>query len=115
MLKRQAEKLKEARQQKYLDECRQRLSNIAEKKMKTTFIGALDAIERMFGDIWGADIDEKDRNKEEKENFELWQDLRTEILNNGNTQLRGLLNEISQHVVEWKRYNATFTITNTFN
>ena len=110
MLKKQADKIKEARQQKYLDDCRRRLSKIAEEKMKTTFIGALDAIERIFGDMWGIDLEDNERSKEQKENYELWQDLRTEILNNGNNQCRLLLNEISNHVVKWNRHQSTFRV-----
>ena len=110
MLTAQTEKLKEARRQKYLDECRKRLARIAEKKMKTTFIGSLDAIEKTFGDIWGADLDDRDRTNEQRENYELWQDLRTEILNNGNNQCRALLNEISNHIVQWNRYQTTFQV-----
>jgi hypothetical protein len=112
MLSKQSEKIKEARQQKYLDDCRKRLSTIAEKKMQTVFIGALDAIEHAFGHLWGIDLRDEDRTDEEKEIFELWQELRTEILNNGNNQARALLNEISNHVVQWNRYGATFTIVN---
>lgn len=108
-------KIKEARQQKYLDNCRKRLSDIAEQKMRTTFIGALAAIEDIFGELWGVDIPHNERTKEQKEYYELWQELRTEILNNGNNRCRELLNEISNHVVKWDRYNTTFSIVNKDN
>jgi lipoate-protein ligase A len=106
--KKQLEKIKEGRRQKFLDNCRKRLSNIAETKLKTTFIGALDAFEKEFGDLWGSGIDEEEKTQEEQEWFDKWQAVRTLILNNGNNQLRALLNEISNHIVEWNRYTTTF-------
>jgi hypothetical protein len=106
--KQQLDKIKEGRRQKYLDNCRKRLSDIAESKMKTTFIGALDAFEKEFGDLWASGINEEEKTKEELEWFNTWQEVRTIILNNGNNQLRTLLNEIANHVVEWNRYTTTF-------
>lgn len=112
MFNKQAEKIRQAQKQKYLDGCRKRLCNITETKMKTTFIGAISSIEKLFGFLWGSDLEASERTREQKEFYELWQELRTEILNNGNNQLRALLNEIANHIVQWNRYTATFTITN---
>lgn len=100
------DKIKEARKQKYLDICRKRLSNIAETKLKTAFIGSLDAFEKEFGDLWGRN--ELNKTKEQQEWYDKWQSARTNVLNNGNNQLRALLTEISNNIVEWNRYTAVF-------
>lgn len=100
------DKIRESRREKYLDGCRERLSKIAKAKIETSFIGALDAFEKEFGDLWG--IKKENRTPEEQEWYEKWQVARINILNNGNNQLRSLLNEISNHVVEWNRYSVTF-------
>lgn len=104
--KKALDKIRQERKEKFLEKCRERLSHIAETKVKTSFIGALDAFEKEFGDLWG--FNKKDKTKEEQEWFEKWQVARINILNNGNNQLRSLLNEISNHVVEWNRYSVTF-------
>lgn len=103
--KRALDKIKEARRQKYLDACRKRLANIAEIKIKTSFIGALDAFEKEFGDLWGFGEPQTDK---EQEYYDKWQIARTNVLNNGNNQLRALLNDISNNIIEWNRYSTTF-------
>lgn len=108
----QFELIKEARQQKYTEICRKRLSDIAEKKIKTTFIGAIAAFEKEFGELWGIDLKDEDRDDDQKYWYEKWQLARTEILNNGNNQSRALLNEIANHVISWNRYTTTFKVIN---
>jgi hypothetical protein len=111
-------KAKEAHRQRWLDDCRKRLDTIASRKIKTSFIGALDLFEKTFGFMWGVDMEmggkpprEEDLTEEQAIMYELWQKVRTEILDNGNTQLRGLSNEISNHIVEWKRYHMDLPVT----
>lgn len=104
--KKALDKIKEARRQKYLEACRKRLSMIAETKVKTAFIGALDAFEKEFGDLWGRNNTRK--TDEEQEWYNKWQNVRTNILNNGNNQSRALLNEIANNIIEWNRYTAVF-------
>lgn len=108
----QLEAIKEARQQKYVESCRKRLSDIAEKKIKTTFIGAIAAFEKEFGELWGIDLKDEDRDEDQKYWYDKWQIARTEILNNGNNQSRSLLSEIANHIVSWNRYNMTFKVVN---
>ena len=44
----QFELIKEARQQKYIENCRKRLSDIAEKKIKTTLLQKLFMLRILF-------------------------------------------------------------------
>lgn len=104
--KKALDKIREARRQKYLDNCRKRLASITETKVKTSFIGALDAFEKEFGDLWNGNNPIK--NAEEQEWYDKWQVARTNILNNGNNQLRALLTEISNNIIEWNRYTTIF-------
>ena len=101
-------KQKEIREQKYLDGCKKRLETIASKKMTTAFIGAIDAFEQSFSFLWGG----KDgpSSKEEEQWHELWQRTRTAVLDNGHSQLRGLLNEIENHIIYWKKYHMTLPV-----
>ena len=98
----------------YLADSKKRLLDIIERKMKTTFIGALSEVERKFGVLWG------DKNyggvispdkvaKITKETWEeVWAEARDRILTNGNNQFKAILNEFEQYDVHWNRYRITF-------
>ena len=45
--------------------------------------------------------------------LELWTRARTEVLNNGNTQLRALRTEIASQTVKWNRHHIDFKIPGT--
>ena len=102
-------KRKEAKEQRYLEESKKRLDNIASKKMQTSFIGALDIFEKTFGFLWGMGED-RELTPDEEAMRDLWMKARTEILDNGHTQLRALSNEIANHVVSWKRYTMELPV-----
>jgi len=99
-------KVDEANEQRYLEQCRQRLSKIISTKIKTSFIGALDVIEKTFGFLW-AENEDGTRSDEATKFYDLYQQMRTDILNNGNSQIRGAQNEIANHVISWSRYSIT--------
>lgn len=81
----------------YKRESRNRLERTITTKIKTTMIGALDAIERNFGFLW-------------EDNFELqeiYEKVRKEILDNGNDQIKSLAKELKGYDIELLRYNIT--------
>jgi hypothetical protein len=80
-----------------------------EKKFKTTMIGSLAVFERHFGDIWGHG--QQDPTDEQLEARRLWEQARTEILNNGNTQLRIAQEEVAEYTMTWNRYQTEFIVT----
>jgi hypothetical protein len=85
------------------------LENIT-KKFKTSMIGAVASCEEGFGELWGHGKG-KDELTEEEFNFrERWEEIRTQILNKGNSQLRGALDEIAQHTVNKEKYNVDFIV-----
>lgn len=104
------EKVKQARHNKYLEDSRKRLDQIIKKKMKTTFIGALDSFESNFGYLWGHGLDESELTHEQAEFRVVWENTRTEVLNKGNTQLRGLQTDLANHVVSWNRYTISLPV-----
>jgi hypothetical protein len=101
---------KEAKDAKYRDKSKKRLSNIITTKIKTSFIGAISSCEKNFGFLWGHGKDEDSLTEEEISMRELWEEIRTEILDNGNTQLRAATNEIENYSINWERYSINLNI-----
>jgi len=90
---------------------KKQLENAITKKIKTTMIGSLASIEEAFGFLWGAHKPESERNEDDvKFELEVWQPLRTEILNKGNTQIRGAVEEISNYNMTWQKHYTNLTI-----
>ncbi len=97
-------KSQEASQLRFSEESRKRLDKIISTKLTTTFIGALSAFEKAFGFLWGHGKKDYERTEEEKQLFIIWESIRTEVLNNGNNQLRALRNELQNHNISWNRH-----------
>lgn len=91
------------------DQSKKRLMQNLEKKFKTTMIGALSRFEKQFGFLWGHGKDPRDLTAKEREFLELWTQTRTEVLDNGNNQLRIASEEVAQYTVAWEKYKAVFT------
>ena len=103
------EQVKKSNEEKYKDSSKKRLIKNIEKKFKTTMIGSLACFEKYFGDLWGHDDDEL--SAEQLKFKELWEQARTEILNNGNSQLMIAQEEIAQYSMTWNRYHIDFLVT----
>ena len=80
-----------------------RLKKNCKKKVQTTMIGALSSIEDHLGFLWGHKVDDVLSDDEEKMR-QIYEDLRSEILDKGNTQIRNIDAEFSQYDVTWNRY-----------
>lgn len=106
-IKQLIEKNKKLSEERYLEESKKRLEKIIEKKIKTTFIGAIAAFEETFGKLWGIDKDEEDLTDKEIQYNNLWELVRTKILNNGNNQIRAIKNELEHNTIKWNRYTLT--------
>lgn len=87
-------KMRQLREQRQKDMSKERLLKIAKKRIQTTMIGALHSIESVFGDLL-------DRDDSLREAFE---DLRSEILDRGNNQIRALESDFSTYEIVWKKY-----------
>ena len=100
----------EEKKKRFAEQSRKRLSTILATKFRTTFIGCLDIFERTFGFLWGHGKHEDDCTPEELELRAVYQDMRTEVLNHGNNQLRAAQTEVDNHTVEWNRYVMKMTV-----
>jgi hypothetical protein len=94
---------KTARDQKFKEDSRDRLSKILKKKIQTTMIGALSSIEENFSFLWNND-DVSENDKAIMQN--LYQKVRSEILDKGNNQARNIDAELSQYDIQWLRYSV---------
>lgn len=105
-----ANKAKISKEQRYLEASRQRLDKLISTKIRTTFIGALSSFEEAFGALWGYGKNEDELTKDELDNRNIWIEVRTKVLNNGNNQLRAAQTEIANNIVQWNRYHIDFII-----
>tara|TARA_B100001059_G_scaffold236756_1_gene289820 strand:+ start:6108 stop:6467 length:360 start_codon:yes stop_codon:yes gene_type:complete len=106
LIKNQVE-YKSIRDQKYRSDSKERLSKILKKKVQTTMIGALSSIEENFGFLWDSD---GDLSEQQKLMHDLYQKLRSEILDKGNTQARNVDAELSQYDIKWLRYSVSIPL-----
>lgn len=88
-------KLKEFRDQRKKDASKEKLLKIAKKRIQTTMIGAISSIEEVFGFLLETDESVK----------QAFDDLRSEILDRGNNQIRALESDFSTYEIVWKKYN----------
>jgi hypothetical protein len=97
---------------RYNEASRLKLIRIIEKKLQTAFIGALSRCESSkLGDLWAHRKPESELTDEEIYWREIWEEVRNEILNNGNNQIRALHQELEQYTVTWNRYNIQLPVT----
>lgn len=87
-------KMKQLREQRHKDISKDKLLKVAKKRVQTTMIGALSSIEETFGFLWENDQVMKDA----------FEELRSEILDRGNNQIRALESDFSTYEIVWKKY-----------
>ena len=100
---------KTKRAERYKIDSKDRLSKILRKKIETTMIGALSTIEDKFGFLWGKGQDEP-LTEEQEIMKDLYQSVRSEILDRGNNQARNIDAELGQYEVEWSKYSMTIPV-----
>lgn len=106
----QTRDVKVNKEKKYKEDSRNRLLKISAKKIQTTMIGALSSIENHFGFLWNHDDGDENLSSESQHMKQLYEDVRSEILDKGNNQIRNLEAELSQYDVEWLRYQMTLPV-----
>ena len=107
-LVRQQSDYKKKREDKYKTDSRERLSKILKKKGETTMIGALSSVEEHMGFLW--DSNGEQMTPEQQMMLDLYQKVRSEILDKGNTQARNIDAELSQYDVNWLRNTVTIPV-----
>ena len=102
-------RMAEYNRKKYESDSKNRLCNIIETKVKTSFIGAISQFEENFGFLWGhGQSDELE--EDQKLMKEIWEKTRTHILNNGNNQIRAASNEIELYTINWERHTMELPV-----
>lgn len=107
-LRKQYSEYKKLRETKYKADSKDRLSKILKKKIQTTMIGALSAIEENLGFLWSSPDGQLTKEQEVLKN--LYQKIRSEILDRGNNQARNIDAELAQYDVEWLRYSVKMPV-----
>lgn len=92
---------------KYLEQSKQRLKNIVDKKIQTTMIGALSAFEEI---ILGSVFFDNLPDEEKVELEDLYNKCRSKILDTGNTAKRNLTEEFQHYTINWDRYTVNLVM-----
>lgn len=85
-----------------------RLKKEIKKRIQTTMIGSLSSIEKYFGFLWGEESDSPTEREEQMR--EIFEEMRTEILDKGNTQIRNADAEIETYDITWNKYHINLPI-----
>jgi hypothetical protein len=107
-IRKQNTEYKKQREVKYRNDSKDRLSKILKKKIQTTMIGALSAIEEHFGFLWNSP--DGQLGKEQEVFKDLYNKIRSDILDKGNNQARNIDAELAQYEVEWLRYSIKMPV-----
>ena len=100
---------KKIREEKYKQDSKERLSKIIKKKIETTMIGALSSVESHFGFLWGQEH-AGPLTPDEEIMKEIFQKIRSEVLDKGNNQIRNMDTEFAQYDIEWKKYSLVLPV-----
>lgn len=104
-------KIDAERAKQYKEISKERLLKIAITKVRTTMIGALDIMEKKLKQFWTPDVNQK-ATSEQLILAQMYQDIRKDILDKGNQQIRNLEAEFEQYEIEWKRYTLNLPVKN---
>ena len=108
-LVRNSDKYKTDKSAKFKEVSKDRLLKISKKKIQTTMIGALSTLEKSFGFLWGHESSEP-LTPEQEHLKELYEEVRSEILDRGNNQARNLEAEFASYEINWLRYQITLPV-----
>jgi hypothetical protein len=108
-LVRKSEKYKTDKANKNKEMSKDRLLRVSKKKIQTTMIGALSTVEKHFGFLWGHESPDA-LTPEQEHMKELYDLVRSEILDRGNNQGRNLETEFMNYDITWLRYKITLPV-----
>lgn len=82
---------------------RREIIDQTQKRFKTIMIGSIARFEQEFGYLWNND---EEPNTEQEAYFrEKWEDLRNDILDHGNSQIRNGMQDLNQYLNAVEKYN----------
>ena len=106
---RKSDNYKAEKATKYQEVSKDRLLKISKKKIQTTMIGALSTVEKHLGFLWGHESSEE-LTPEQEHLKEIYDEIRSEILDRGNNQARNLETEFAAYDINWLRYQITLPV-----
>ena len=89
------------RNNQYYNSRRQIIEQI-ETRFKTIMIGSLARFEKEFGSLWGNN--DEPSNNQEAFFRDKWEDLRHDLLDHGNNQIRQGLDELNMYLNSVEKY-----------
>lgn len=92
--------LKQRKEERQKELSKDKLLNASKKKIQTTMIGSLSSVEEHLGFLWESD----NPTEEQMKLRQIFEDMRSEILDRGNAQIRNLENEFQNYEINSKRY-----------
>lgn len=95
----------EQRSDQYNIASKEKLSKVLKKKIETTMIGALSSLEENFKFLW-----ENGNSTESQEMYNIYQSIRSEILDKGNRQIRNVDSELSNYTVTLNKHKYYFPV-----
>lgn len=90
------------------DFSREKLKKDFKKKMTTQMIGAIAAMEDRFGHLWGMDSNDDTLTADQEQWLDVWEEVRQQILDKGNAQIRAILDELDNYSIKWNGYQYQF-------
>lgn len=102
-------KMKVGEKKQTTDDCSDMVKALMTKRIRTTMVGAIDSIEKILGFLF-LETQDRELTKEEEEMKELFLDLRKEILDKGNNQIRQLDDDLSKFSITRKVYHITLPV-----
>lgn len=85
------------------------IKDLLKKRFQTTMIGAIFEFEKTFGYLWGQDKNPDFLTEIEEDFRDRWENVRNQILNNGNNQLRKCLIDINNINTDSKYHYRFYT------
>jgi len=104
----QRSEYKKTRDSTFKNDSKDRLSKVLRKKVETTMIGALSSVEEHLGFLWSGDGGEL--TEQQKAMYDIYQKIRSDILDKGNAQARNIDAELNQYDVTWLRYSMDIPV-----
>lgn len=104
----------------FKDSSKKRLKTISEQKIRTTMIGAIHAVELIFGHTFGYEngkevIPESELTEEQRINREKFKEFRARMLDLGNRQIANIHTELELYDITFNGYHIEFKVIETEN
>lgn len=104
----------------FKESSKKRLKSISEQKIRTTMIGAIHAVEIIFGHLFGYEngkevIPESNLTEDQKYNREQFKEFRARILDLGNRQIANIHTELDLYDIIFNGYHIDFKVIETKN